>query len=192
LIKAKGLHKLIEPEGTEDTSAVSDSDSDGDENKSAPKRPKVAPYEIPTHQLTLIKKDRENTKKWVEVVRGAAYGEQAFFNKLVENFTCPICRSILYRPVALACHHSLCLICFNKARRSALDCCPFCREDFAEDEGDLDGTKYENLHLQAALNSLVPGYAKNREGKEKKSFFLTPRKPAESGEGKLKKKGNDK
>lgn len=45
----------------------------------------------------------------------------------INDYLCPICFSIAYKPVALACNHRFCIMCLIVMQRDEQDHCPLCR-----------------------------------------------------------------
>lgn len=47
----------------------------------------------------------------------------------VEDYSCPICMSIAWLPVRLACRHIFCVRCVVKMQRDGKRQCPMCRQN---------------------------------------------------------------
>ncbi|EGF98445.1 uncharacterized protein MELLADRAFT_95687 [Melampsora larici-populina 98AG31] len=47
---------------------------------------------------------------------------------ILENYECPICREIAYKPVKMNCGHRFCVRCLVKLQKSSEDRCPVCRQ----------------------------------------------------------------
>lgn len=43
------------------------------------------------------------------------------------DYNCPICQEIYYKPIRLKCHHVFCHSCVYKAKENNIKDCPFCR-----------------------------------------------------------------
>ncbi|KAI8097751.1 SPX domain-containing protein [Halteromyces radiatus] len=48
-----------------------------------------------------------------------------------DDYACPVCYGITWRPIRLQCHHVFCVRCLIKAHRKRLYDCPLCREEMA-------------------------------------------------------------
>ncbi|KAI8639048.1 SPX domain-containing protein [Parasitella parasitica] len=60
-----------------------------------------------------------------------------------DDYDCPVCFSIAWRPIRLECGHVFCVRCLIKAHRKRLYDCPICRQDHAvgnADANNLDHT----------------------------------------------------
>ncbi|KAI8370410.1 SPX domain-containing protein [Radiomyces spectabilis] len=44
-----------------------------------------------------------------------------------DDYSCPICMAVAWRPIRLACNHVFCVRCLIKAQRKHMDSCPLCR-----------------------------------------------------------------
>lgn len=59
-------------------------------------------------------------------------GSSSMASKPTDVFLCPICREVLYKPVALVCGHALCFWCAHKSMsRIGVSTCPFCRDPYS-------------------------------------------------------------
>lgn len=47
----------------------------------------------------------------------------------LDDYLCPVCFSLAYRPVRLECQHVFCIRCIIKMQRSEEKHCPMCRAD---------------------------------------------------------------
>lgn len=67
----------------------------------------------------------------------------------IEDFLCPICTSIAYKPIRLDCSHVFCVRCLVHLQRSNEDRCPICRAAVVlnADERNLDEARLEYLKL---------------------------------------------
>lgn len=65
----------------------------------------------------------------------------------LNDYLCPICFSIAYRPVRLACGHLFCIRCLIIMQREGKDKCPLCREEVVmqADSQNLDPSLAEFL-----------------------------------------------
>ncbi|OAD06065.1 hypothetical protein MUCCIDRAFT_138363 [Mucor lusitanicus CBS 277.49] len=48
-----------------------------------------------------------------------------------EDYACPVCMSVAWRPIRLACSHVFCVRCLIKAQKKKMDSCPLCRHPTA-------------------------------------------------------------
>ncbi|KAI7906620.1 SPX domain-containing protein [Cokeromyces recurvatus] len=48
-----------------------------------------------------------------------------------EDYACPICMNVAWRPIRLACSHLFCVRCLIKAQKKKMDSCPLCRHPTA-------------------------------------------------------------
>ncbi|KAF7721476.1 hypothetical protein EC973_004656 [Apophysomyces ossiformis] len=53
-----------------------------------------------------------------------------------EDYGCPVCLAIAWRPIRLECNHVFCVRCLVKAHRKRLFNCPICREEHAVANAD--------------------------------------------------------
>lgn len=59
----------------------------------------------------------------------------------IEDYTCPICMSVAFKPIRLACGHIFCVRCLVKMKQRGKTNCPICRYEDAialADSGNLD------------------------------------------------------
>jgi E3 ubiquitin-protein ligase BAH len=47
----------------------------------------------------------------------------------LDDFLCPICSELAWRPVRLRCQHIYCIRCLIRLQREGKDRCPLCRQD---------------------------------------------------------------
>jgi E3 ubiquitin-protein ligase BAH len=47
----------------------------------------------------------------------------------LDDYLCPVCFSISYRPVRLSCSHVFCIRCMIEMQKSNSKYCPLCRDD---------------------------------------------------------------
>jgi E3 ubiquitin-protein ligase BAH len=47
----------------------------------------------------------------------------------INDYSCPVCFSIAYKPVNLACGHRFCILCLIVMQREKQDHCPLCRAE---------------------------------------------------------------
>lgn len=65
----------------------------------------------------------------------------------IDDYTCPICMSIAFKPIKLVCGHFFCVRCLVKMKqRNKLDC-PFCRAKDAVMNADSTNLDVETMHL---------------------------------------------
>lgn len=67
----------------------------------------------------------------------------------IEDFLCPICTSLTFKPIRLDCTHVFCVRCLVQLQRANEDRCPICRQNVVlqADEGNLDTARLEYLKL---------------------------------------------
>ncbi|ODV98096.1 hypothetical protein PACTADRAFT_31507 [Pachysolen tannophilus NRRL Y-2460] len=67
----------------------------------------------------------------------------------LDDYTCPICCSVTFKPIRLDCGHVFCVRCLVKMQRKRQDNCPLCREKVVmrADEHNLDLARLEYLKL---------------------------------------------
>lgn len=101
-------------------------------------------------------------------IRGKSVAQSICFvmqNKLltlipqIDDYTCPICMSIAFKPIRLSCGHIFCVRCLVKLKQRGKNDCPFCRYENAITLADSS-----NLDLNAMV--LIKKYFPN-EVKEK-------------------------
>lgn len=65
----------------------------------------------------------------------------------IDDYLCPICTSISYKPIRLDCNHVFCVRCLVHLQRSGEDRCPICRQNvvLSADETNLDSDLLEYL-----------------------------------------------
>lgn len=59
----------------------------------------------------------------------------------LDDYTCPICTSVAFKPIKLECGHLFCVRCLVKLKQQKKANCPFCRHEnavMAADGGNLD------------------------------------------------------
>lgn len=84
-----------------------------------------------------------------ELARSAAYTISTSLLSLIpqlDDYLCPICAMISYKPVRLRCNHVFCIRCMIRLQRDNKDECPLCREhvvlEATEEHLDLDLKKF--------------------------------------------------
>ncbi|CAO3620315.1 unnamed protein product [Mucor hiemalis] len=48
-----------------------------------------------------------------------------------EDYSCPVCMNVAWRPIRLACNHVFCVRCLIKAQKKGMHSCPLCRHPTA-------------------------------------------------------------
>ncbi|GAA5799442.1 SPX domain-containing protein [Helicostylum pulchrum] len=48
-----------------------------------------------------------------------------------EDYACPVCMSVAWRPIRLSCNHVFCVRCLIKAQKKGMNSCPLCRHPTA-------------------------------------------------------------
>ncbi|CAG8445210.1 897_t:CDS:10 [Acaulospora morrowiae] len=66
---------------------------------------------------------------------------------LIEDYLCPICISIHWKPVRLRCRHVFCIRCLVKAEREGMKDCPICRAKNAIKYADSDNIDTSLMNL---------------------------------------------
>lgn len=61
----------------------------------------------------------------------------------IDDYSCPICTSIAYKPIRLCCQHVFCVRCLVKMKQRGKTDCPLCRE-----QGAINAADSSNLDLQ--------------------------------------------
>lgn len=54
----------------------------------------------------------------------------------LEDYTCPVCLSVAYKPIRLECHHIFCVRCLVKMKQQGKLDCPICRKPGAVSKAD--------------------------------------------------------
>ncbi|ODV83189.1 hypothetical protein CANARDRAFT_9765 [[Candida] arabinofermentans NRRL YB-2248] len=67
----------------------------------------------------------------------------------IDDYTCPICCSVAFKPIRLDCGHLFCVRCLVKLQRKDEDRCPLCRQEVVveADERNLDTAQMAYLKL---------------------------------------------
>ncbi|ODQ79653.1 hypothetical protein BABINDRAFT_162026 [Babjeviella inositovora NRRL Y-12698] len=69
----------------------------------------------------------------------------------LDDYECPICTSIAFKPIKLSCGHLFCIRCLVKLQRANKESCPLCRErnvlDADSANMDADALKYMQLYF---------------------------------------------
>ncbi|OWB69089.1 metal ion binding protein [[Candida] boidinii] len=67
----------------------------------------------------------------------------------IDDYTCPICCSVAFKPIKLDCGHVFCVRCLIKLQRKNDDRCPLCRGNVVlkADENNLDVSRMNYLKL---------------------------------------------
>jgi len=85
----------------------------------------------------------------------------------VDDYLCPICCSVAYKPIRLDCGHTFCVRCLVKLQRKGEDRCPLCRKDVVlkADENNLDVSQMEYLKMY------FPKEVKKKQAENEKEIF---------------------
>ncbi|KAM3589488.1 hypothetical protein VKS41_000350 [Umbelopsis sp. WA50703] len=78
----------------------------------------------------------------------------------LDDYCCPVCYAVAWRPIRLSCEHVFCVRCLIKAQRKGLSRCPVCRAEKAVTNADA-------TNLDIPLQNFMQLYFK-REIKEKR------------------------
>ncbi|GMM27849.1 hypothetical protein DAMA08_005650 [Martiniozyma asiatica (nom. inval.)] len=67
----------------------------------------------------------------------------------IDDYLCPICCAVAFKPIRLSCNHLFCVRCLVKLRRNQEDKCPLCREPclLSLTANDLDISQMNYLRL---------------------------------------------
>ena len=65
----------------------------------------------------------------------------------LDDYLCPVCFSISYRPIRLRCNHVFCIRCMVHMQADQKDRCPLCRQDVVM-EADSSKSYY---HLSSSI-----------------------------------------
>lgn len=67
----------------------------------------------------------------------------------IDDFLCPVCLSVAYKPIRLNCNHVFCVKCLIHLQRSYEDKCPMCRQNVVmnADEQNLDTDRMQFVKL---------------------------------------------
>ncbi|RKP12866.1 SPX domain-containing protein, partial [Piptocephalis cylindrospora] len=65
----------------------------------------------------------------------------------LDDYLCPVCYSLFWKPVRLSCSHVFCVRCLVKAQRRELNDCPVCREPMAVVQAHADNMDASLLNL---------------------------------------------
>ncbi|KAI9470040.1 MAG: SPX domain-containing protein [Benjaminiella poitrasii] len=77
-----------------------------------------------------------------------------------DDYACPVCMSVAWRPIRLACNHVFCVRCLIKAQKKRMASCPLCRHPTAVQSATA-------LNLDESLQNFLKMYFP-QEIKEKK------------------------
>ncbi|GMM35041.1 hypothetical protein DASC09_023660 [Saccharomycopsis crataegensis] len=102
----------------------------------------------------------------------------------IEDYDCPICFTIAYRPIRLKCSHVFCVQCLVNLQRQKKDECPVCRSP-AVMEATSDNL---DIELQDYMKTYFPKQVKEKQKErmktiEAETYYLAYRKAKYSGEG---------
>ncbi|KAH3668402.1 hypothetical protein OGAPHI_002156 [Ogataea philodendri] len=98
----------------------------------------------------------------------------------LEDYTCPICCSVAFKPIRLDCGHLFCVRCLVKLQRKDEDKCPLCRQAVVlhADERNLDYARMEYLKLYFPREVKEKQTENEREiFKEQYGHIVDPDKP---------------
>ncbi|KAL6451191.1 hypothetical protein SBY92_002530 [Candida maltosa Xu316] len=65
----------------------------------------------------------------------------------LDDYSCPICMSIAYKPIRLACGHLFCVRCLVKLKREDKTSCPLCRRENAILYADSSNLDLESMEM---------------------------------------------
>ncbi|KAE9969086.1 hypothetical protein EG328_007106 [Venturia inaequalis] len=78
----------------------------------------------------------------------------------LDDYLCPICSELAWRPVRLRCQHTYCIRCLIRLQRQGEGRCPLCREDGAVMMAD---SRYIDPNLIAFLKKYFPDEVKAKQ-----------------------------
>lgn len=101
----------------------------------------------------------------------------------IDDYLCPVCFTIAWRPVRMKCHHILCISCAVTLQKKRERFCPLCRGDviLAADAGkhDLLSTNHLHHNLLVQHTNWVQIISIPHSRSSLRSTF--PKRPARSG-----------
>ncbi|KAG7721143.1 hypothetical protein KL929_001404 [Ogataea haglerorum] len=85
----------------------------------------------------------------------------------LDDYTCPICCTVAFKPIRLDCGHLFCVRCLVKLQRKEEDKCPLCRQQVVlhADERNLD------VAQMAYLKLYFPQEVKQKQREDEKEIF---------------------
>lgn len=82
----------------------------------------------------------------------------------LDDYTCPICTSVAFKPIKLVCGHVFCVRCLVKLKQQKKSNCPFCRHENAVMEADGSNLDTKSMAIMKAYFPLeVKAKVKERE-----------------------------
>ena len=121
----------------------------------SPKKLKIV-YSVSDKHLALINKDIGNKQIWEYILENVETHAR-FLQDIEEKFVCICCQEVVFQPITVACGHSTCKSCLQRAFKAGVNSCPSCR--FALDK---DYALEVNETLSTILKELFPGYDAGR------------------------------
>jgi|SRR5271156_4562386 len=97
----------------------------------------------------------------------------------LDDYTCPVCASITFKPIRLSCGHVFCIRCLIKLQRQKKPHCPICRRDVVmeADSGNIDEK------LLAFLKLYFPREVKAKQLENEKALGLDQLEKVGFGKG---------
>lgn len=65
----------------------------------------------------------------------------------IDDYVCPICMSIAFRPIKLECGHIFCVRCLVKLKQQDKTSCPLCRKENAVSQADSTNLDKEKMQI---------------------------------------------
>lgn len=90
----------------------------------------------------------------------------------LEDYTCPVCLDVAFKPIRLECGHLFCVRCLVKLKSDNKLDCPLCRSQKAIDQADASNLDYETMQLmQRVFPKEVKRKMKDRDQERYKEVF---------------------
>lgn len=97
----------------------------------------------------------------------------------LDDYSCPICMNIAYKPIRLSCGHLFCVRCLVKMKQDDKTSCPLCRKENAILYADSSNLDLESMEL---MKKYFPREVKEKLRERDKERYNELRKNANSGE----------
>jgi E3 ubiquitin-protein ligase BAH len=97
----------------------------------------------------------------------------------LDDYTCPVCASITFKPIRLSCGHVFCIRCLIKLQRQQKSHCPICRRDVVM---QADSTNVDEK-LLAFLRLYFPKETKAKQLENEKALGLDQLEKVGFGKG---------
>ncbi|KAJ8652182.1 hypothetical protein O0I10_012193 [Lichtheimia ornata] len=107
-----------------------------------------------------IQQSRFFNTKLADILCASILGKLTTIIPQPDDYLCPVCMSVAWRPIRLACGHVFCVRCLIKAQKKKMDSCPLCRHPTAVKHAS-------SLNLDVPMQNFLKLYFP-REIKQKK------------------------